>query len=460
MTTQELLLQKIDKLDKLTKELDELRPLTESQQQQLIQKLRLDWNYHSNSIEGNTLSKNETKAFLLHGITAKGKPFRDYLEMKGHNDALQFLQEVVNKEEKITERLIKKNHKMILVEPYKDSDTEINPGVYKTNNNYLYSIDGERIDFLPPEEVPDAVNSLVNWLNNQITPPKRKKKKYNLHPVLIASAFMVRFIEIHPFGDGNGRVSRILGNLILMQCGFTPAIIRLGKREQYYSALNLSSLEKPEELADYLVDECVKTTQLSIDVAKGKNINKDKDIDQQLSIIEKKYKSLKLVDNEIDEDSLFLRKFDVKATKNIRALLFPIVGSFADLQMKFEKYFKEILFEFRMKPVELSEKSLMNEDFNEELLKPENLKQLDELLMTIYFNKLKGIEQKSFEMQCNFKTHLFDFELELLFENETLFKMKGDYEKMLDFTEVERHIEAGFLKLAQAVDQQINENFK
>ncbi|WP_340066498.1 Fic family protein [Ascidiimonas aurantiaca] len=278
----------IIELDKEKEKLDTLRPLTQIQRERLEQKLRLDWNYHSNSIEGNTLTAHETKAFILHGITAKGKPFRDYIEMRGHNEALKKLLGLVDKDVLITEKLIKELHEIILVEPYQDEKTEINPGVYKTKPNYLYTINNERIDFLPPEEVPEALNTLINWLNNQLVKPKRKKKKYNLHPVLVAAAFQVRFIKIHPFGDGNGRLSRILGNLILMQCGYTPAIIRLENREEYYRMLNLSSLEDPLPLAEMIAAESLKTTQQAIKAARNEPVNEPEDLDKELQLLEQK----------------------------------------------------------------------------------------------------------------------------------------------------------------------------
>ena len=85
MELRELMIQ----IDSLKNEFDSLRPIADDKLYRLMQKLRLDWNYYSNSIKGNTLSASETKAFILHGITAKGKPFRDYLEMRGHNEALK-----------------------------------------------------------------------------------------------------------------------------------------------------------------------------------------------------------------------------------------------------------------------------------------------------------------------------------------------------------------------------------
>ncbi|MCA9927500.1 MAG: hypothetical protein KC419_03440 [Anaerolineales bacterium] len=69
----------LKQIDALIAEIDALRPIDPAQEQRIMQKFRLDWTYHSNAIEGNTLTFGETKAFLLHGVTAQGKPFRDYL---------------------------------------------------------------------------------------------------------------------------------------------------------------------------------------------------------------------------------------------------------------------------------------------------------------------------------------------------------------------------------------------
>ncbi|MCB0736416.1 MAG: Fic family protein [Bacteroidetes bacterium] len=278
----------IKRMDELKAELDSLRPIAIDRVERLNQKLRLDWNYHSNGIEGNTLSLSETKAFILHGITAKGKPFRDYVEMRGHNEALKKLENIVSNNLKINENLIKEFHKIILVEPF-DTDAEINPGHYKTLANYLYSPEGERIDFEPPEETPRLVNELVNWLNNHIEPPKRKKSKYDLHPLLISAGFHARFIQIHPFGDGNGRMARILSNLILMVCGYVPAIVKLETREDYYSALNASSQEDPKPLAELIGKECINSLELAIKAAKGESISDPEDWRKQLQFIQQEF---------------------------------------------------------------------------------------------------------------------------------------------------------------------------
>ena len=179
----------LEKIDVLKTELDSLRPIPTDRMARILQKLRLDWNYHSNSMEGNTLTLSETRAFLLYGVTAKGKPFRDYIEMRGHNEALKKLEQVVHKDLRLTENVIKDFHKMILVEPFQDELAEINPGEYKKFSNYLYSPQGERIEFEPPEEVARLMNELVNWTNNHLFSEELSRKgqrKYNFHPVLVA----------------------------------------------------------------------------------------------------------------------------------------------------------------------------------------------------------------------------------------------------------------------------------
>lgn len=276
----------IQNIDELKHELDALRPIPEEAMHRYMQKIRLDWNYHSNSIEGNTLSFSETKSLILYGITASNKPIRDHIEMQGHNKALHRLEEIVHKDINITENTIKEFHELILVEPY-DSEAEINPGKYKTSSNYLYTKTGERIDFEPPEEVPRLMNELINWLNNHISPPKRKRHKYDLHPLLIAAGFHTQFIQIHPFGDGNGRTARIIMNLILMLTGYVPAIIKLDDRDIYYHALNESSQTEPEPLAVFIGDQLIESLKLMVKAAKGESIEEPDDLDKRLALLQK-----------------------------------------------------------------------------------------------------------------------------------------------------------------------------
>lgn len=324
----------IIKIDNLRDELEALRPIPEDRLNRLNQKLRLDWNYNSNSIEGNTLTESETRTFLMQGITSNGKPFKDYLEMRGHNDALKKLEEIVHKDLKITESLIKEFHKMILVEPH-DSEAEINPGFYKTKPNYLYSPTNERIDFEPPEQVSRQMNELINWLNNHIDPPKRRKHKYDLHPLLIATGFHVRFIQIHPFGDGNGRMARILMNLILMLCGYVPAIIKLEKRKEYYTALNQSTMENLTPIAEFVGMECINSLEMSIKAAKGESIEEIDDLDKKISLLKKE------IEGEDEENEIKLKLDAGVLHTSLKLWGYNLLTALATTTSKFNEFYND-----------------------------------------------------------------------------------------------------------------------
>jgi Fic family protein len=385
----------IQQMDALKAELDQLRPIRGDRLNKLEQKLRLDWNYHSNSMEGNTLSMSETKSFILWGVTAKGKPFRDYLEMKGHNEALQKLYGIIDQDFKITERLIKELHAMILVEAYADEKAEINPGEWKKIPNFLYSPTGERIDFASPEEVPSFMSDLVNWLNNHIDPPKRKKKKYDLHPLLVAAGFHTQFIKIHPFGDGNGRMSRILTNLILMLCGYVPAIIKLEERKDYYTAINTSSLDNPENLAFHLGKAEIHSLEIAIKAAKGERIEEPDDLDKQLSLLEQKLNGAGDVITKVKSEEV-LREFG-------NTTLLEITSKFMVIQRKFKRFYLNINFEM-LSYINASSGSYYctSKKIIEETLKPILMVIMEESIVSSLKNQSNESNYINFE--CTFNT--------------------------------------------------------
>lgn len=272
------------RIDELKSAIDALRPISADRINRVMQHLRLEWNFNSNSIEGNTLTLQETRTFLMFGLTANGKPFRDHLEMRGHNEALKKLEEIVHKDLKITENLIKDLHRTILVESSDDGVSEINPGEYKKLPNYLYTPVGERMDFEPPEEVPRLMNELVNWTNNCLYPAalgRKAQRKYEVHPFIVATFFHLRFIRIHPFGDGNGRMARIGTNLVLMLSGYMPLVVRQEDKQEYYRALNQSSTEDVTPLALFFGAALIRSLELMLRGAKGESMEDSENWKQQ-----------------------------------------------------------------------------------------------------------------------------------------------------------------------------------
>ena len=276
----------IQEIDRLKAEWEQLPPLSEDRQHKLEQKIRMDWNYHSNVIEGNTLTYGETRSLLLYGITANGKSLKDQLDLQGHNDALKRLEALAVKEIQITESLIQEFHTLILQDPFKENP-DVVAGEWKKRPNYLYNSVGERIDFVSPEETPGRLNDLINWTNNAIAPPKRKKKQYEVHPLLVATRFHFEFIEIHPFDDGNGRIARIFTNLILMQCGYPPMVIQLKDKPTYFARINQSREEGFEFLALFFAEKLKETLAYYISVWKGGPIEEPEDLDKKIALLQK-----------------------------------------------------------------------------------------------------------------------------------------------------------------------------
>ena len=320
----------IEKIDSLKQEIDDLGPLSNDAKERLEQKVRMEWNYHSNVMEGNQLDYGETRSLLLWGITAKGKPLKDHLDLEGHNEAIKKLEGIASKDITITESLIVEFHRLILAEPFDEYRKDILVGKYKRENNYLYNERDERVDFCPPEEVPKRLNDLINWTNNAISPPKRKKRQYDVHPLLIATRFHLEFINIHPFDDGNGRLCRIFMNLILMQCGYPPIIVPTDLRTQYFAAIEESREKGIEVLATFLGEQLIKSLELYLKVAKGGSAEDSSDLDKEIALLELKLKSNKIATLSRTEDVLKITYTDS---------ILPLFMELEDVQRKFSKFF-------------------------------------------------------------------------------------------------------------------------
>src|SRR5579859_6886975 len=153
----------LSRVDALKIEIDKLRPINPIQERRILDKFRLDWNYHSNAIEGNNLTLGETRVLLLEGLTANGKPLKDSLDIKGHNEVITFLENLVRGQENLTEALIRELHKILLHESYQveaiTSDGQktrkwIKLGEYKTEPNFAKSLTGASRHFVLPQDVP------------------------------------------------------------------------------------------------------------------------------------------------------------------------------------------------------------------------------------------------------------------------------------------------------------------
>ena len=197
------------------------RPLPNIALQKIKEALSVEWTYNSNSIEGNTLTLQETQMVLQEGITVKGKSLREHFEAKNHEKAIHFLFSIVEDDYELRAIDILSLHSLVLNLIEEDFAGRIRNG-------------GVRIvgaNFIPPNA--NKVSNLLDELIDFIT-----KNPLNFNDLELATIFHHKFVWIHPFFDGNGRTVRLAMNLLLMRKGFPPAIILVNDRKKYYDALN------------------------------------------------------------------------------------------------------------------------------------------------------------------------------------------------------------------------------
>ena len=286
-------------IEQLYNEWLSLQPLTADNQKRLNDKFMLEFNYNSNHIEGNTLSYGQTKLLLLFGKieSEEGTPFRDFEEMKAHAAGLRWIKELAaDKEHRITEHDIKQLNHIILAEDfYKAAPNgnryKVHVGQYKTRPNSVITATGEEFAYASPEETPAMMYELVNWLSEEI-------EKSELSPVELATLLHYRYIRIHPFEDGNGRVARLLVTYVLECYGYPMLIIKSKDKEQYLNALNLAdvnvglspsdgamaTLEQVTPFVNYMTRQAEWSLAIAIAAAKGDSIDEDEDWKKKLSI--------------------------------------------------------------------------------------------------------------------------------------------------------------------------------
>jgi fido (protein-threonine AMPylation protein) len=230
----------------------------------------------------------------LEGLTANGKPMKDHLDIKGHDDLITFLELFIQRKEVLTEAAIREMHKILLKEPYEtDAVTtdgrivkkKVQLGAYKTEPNFVRMKSGEIHNYILPEDVPAKMASLIEWQRQQ-------DAKNDLHPLLHAALFHHQFASIHPFDDGNGRMARILMNLILMRAGFPPVVIKLQNREPYIAALRRADVGENEAIVSFIGENVIDAETLYLRGAKGESIEDFDDVDKAVALLKQQLQGI------------------------------------------------------------------------------------------------------------------------------------------------------------------------
>ena len=280
----------INKIEELNATLKELLPMKAEYQSKLDKKFRLELNYNSNHIEGNTLTYSETELLLIFDETKGNHTLREYEEMKAHDVALQLIMDwAADSERPLTEANIRNLNEVILVKPFwKDAITPdrqrtrrlIKVGDYKEFPNSVQLSNGEVFECASVADTPILMGELIQWYRDE-------EYKKDLHPVALAALIHYKLVRIHPFDDGNGRISRLLMNYVLLKNELPPIVIKSNDKHNYLSALNSADAGDVNSFIQYIAQQLVWSLDLSIKAANGESIEEPDDIDKEIAIWKK-----------------------------------------------------------------------------------------------------------------------------------------------------------------------------
>lgn len=232
-------------LQKAIDEWQKLQPLSEADKARLSRKFTIDFNFNSNHIEGNTLTYGQTEILLLFGKVIGEANVKDVQDMAASNVTLNMMkEESLVKETPLTQNFIRTLHQTLLREDYTVHRTlpggmqtsyTIHAEQYKTHPNSVITRYGDRFEYASPEETPALMTDLVDWYN-------KAEADGRLSPAELAILFHYRYIRIHPFEDGNGRIARLLVNYILTKHNYPMIVVRSRLKNEYLEALHAADM--------------------------------------------------------------------------------------------------------------------------------------------------------------------------------------------------------------------------
>jgi Fic family protein len=297
----------MNRIEQLYNEWISLQPLKPEDKKRLDEKFRLEFNYNSNHIEGNTLTYGQTKLLLIFGDTTGNAKLQDYEEMRAHDVGFNIItQEAKDIERPLSEAFIRELNKTILVRPFwKDAVTdvgqptrmEVKIGEYKSRPNHVQTATGEIFYYATPEETPIMMKELVEWYNDE-------SDKKELSPIELAALLHYRYIRIHPFEDGNGRIARLLVNYVLIRNNYPPIIIQSKDKDNYLRILHQcdvavgltasdgasATIDSIRPFVKYMNEQLEHSLTISVKAAKGESIEEEDDFAKQLTLLQRRLK--------------------------------------------------------------------------------------------------------------------------------------------------------------------------
>ena len=325
----------INKIELLQLELKEYQPLPAERQEMLDKKIRLEFNYNSNHIEGNTLTYGETMLYLIFDKTTGDHDGREYEEMRASDVALKLVQELASdKQRPLTEAFIKNLNEIILVRPYwanaitpdgQHTRRLITVGDYKKHPNSVKLQNGEMFHYASPQETPSKMGDLIQWY-------KEESEKKELHPVALAALLHYKFVLIHPFDDGNGRISRLLMNYVLYYYRLPPVIIKSANKKDYLLALNKADSGDLDSFVEYVAEQMLWSLEISINAAKGENIDEPGDLEKKLNQLKRRL-------GKEDDKKIELKRNPEVVKEVIEKSIIPFIDQWEEKLKEFDPLF-------------------------------------------------------------------------------------------------------------------------
>jgi Fic family protein len=217
-----------------------MRPLSKETLQSLKDYYRIGLTFSSNAMEGNSLTESETKVVIEDGLTVEGKPLRDVFEAVGHAKAYDHIYQLS------THKIIKEEDVLRLHNLFYSQIDNENAGKYRTVSVF---ISGSKYSVTPPQKIPAEMKKFVAWFN---------KQELNMHPVEFAALVHKKFVFIHPFIDGNGRLARLLMNLALLRNEYSIALIPAVLRHEYIETLEVAHVDDTR-FKEFIADRIIAT---------------------------------------------------------------------------------------------------------------------------------------------------------------------------------------------------------
>lgn len=400
----------LQQIDDLKKELEGLQPIEAEFQRKLDRKFRLEFNYNSNHLEGNTLTYGETELLLYFDQTKGDHTMREYEEMQAHDLALKLVKEwAEDLERPLSEADIKELNKVILVKPFwKDAITpdgqgtrrQIMVGEYKKYPNSVRLQNGEMFDYASPTDTPIKMGELIQWFRSAC-------EKGAMHPVELAARLHHQFVLIHPFDDGNGRISRLLMNYVFWRFGFPPIVIKSSDKQNYLRALNRADVGEMEFFVEYVGKQVLWSLELSVKAAKGESVEEVDDVDKELELLRRELSSKKTaIDKKADYKSIAdVIESNIFPTYNLLEIKLEHISGFfiekhRDIRFTYEGGSKR----------KLGDTSSLWENMVKNWLKNQVIAQREKVINMYYTFELRGLNKAS-------SAPSFGISIDVLFED-------------------------------------------